>query len=104
MSVSQAGIARVLELFEGLGGLSHRKMMGGLSVYHDGQIFAILSSAGEVYLKARDDFGAEMQAAGARKFRMAGGRSMHYRTLPESALDDPDLACDWARRALAALS
>ena len=104
MSVSDGDIARVLELFEGLGGLGHRRMMGGLSIYRDGQIFAILSRAGDVYLKARGDFAAEMEAAGGRKFRMADGRSMHYWTLPEEALDDPELACDWARRALAALS
>ncbi len=104
VSVSESDIARVLELFEGLGGLSHRKMMGGLSIYRDGQIFAILSRAGEVYLKACGDFAAEMEAAGGRRFRMADGRSMHYWTLPEDALDDPEQACDWARRALTALS
>ena len=104
MSVSDSEIARVLELFEGLGDLSQRKMMGGLSIYHQGQIFAILSRAGEVYLKARDGFAEELEAAGARKFCTEDGRSMHYWTLPEAALDDSELACDWARRALAALS
>ena len=28
---------------------------------------------------------------------------MGYWTLPEAALDDPEAACDWARRALDAL-
>jgi len=28
---------------------------------------------------------------------------MAYWTMPEEAVDDPDLACDWARRALAHL-
>ena len=34
-----------------------------------------------------------------------GGKptSMPYWTLPDAALDDPDMACDWARRALAHL-
>lgn len=103
MSVSESDIAFVRELFAGLGGLSHRKMMGGLSLYSEGQIFAILSSSGRVYLKASGAFAEEMAAAGAVKFEMEDGRGMNYWTLPEDALDDPDLACDWARRALAAL-
>lgn len=103
MSVNDAEIAHVLELFEDLGGLSHRKMMGGASIYCDGQIFAILSSDGQIYLKAKDAFAAALEAEGARKFAMADGRGMGYWTLPDTALDDPELACDWARRALAAL-
>ncbi len=103
MSVSDSDIAFVHELFDGLGALTHRKMMGGLTLYHAGQVFAILSSSGRVYLKAADDFAQEMAAAGAVRFEMEDGRGMNYWTLPEDALDDPDLACDWARRSLAAL-
>lgn len=103
MSVSDAEIARVHELFEGLGGLSHRKMMGGASFYTDGQIFAILSSDGQVFLKAKGAFADTLAAEGCEKFEMADGRSMGYWTLPDAALDDPDLACDWARRAIDAL-
>lgn len=103
MSVTDSDIAFVHELFADLGAVSTRKMMGGLSIYTDGQIFAILSSAGRVYLKASGTFAEEMAAAGAEKFEMADGRGMNYWTLPDVALDDPSLASDWARRALAAL-
>lgn len=103
MAVSDTDIAFVHELFAGVGGLTHRKMMGGLSIYTDGQIFAIFSAAGRIYLKASGDFAGEMAAEGAEKFEMEDGRGMNYWTLPEAALDDPDLASDWARRALAAL-
>jgi len=104
MSVTDSDIARVLELFEDLGDLSHRKMMGGLSIYHAGTIFSMVNRSGVVFLKAKGDFAAEMQAAGAVQFGEDHGRRMPYWTLPEAALDDPELACDWARRALAALS
>ena len=103
MSVSDSDIAFVHELFDGLGAITHRKMMGGLSIYCDGQIFAILSSGGRLYLKAAGAFAAEMAAEGAVRFEMEDGRGLNYWTLPEAALDDPDLACAWARRALAAL-
>ncbi len=103
MSVSEEDIASIYDLFGPLGGLSHRKMMGGLSIYTDGQIFAILSAEGRVYLKASGPFAEALAAEGAEKFEMADGRGMNYWTLPEPALDDPELATDWARRALAAL-
>jgi DNA transformation protein and related proteins len=103
MAVSDSEIAFAHELFEGLGPITHRKMMGGLSVYSDGQIFAILSSTGRVYLKASGTFAEEMAAEGSERFEMGDGKGMNYWTLPDAALDDPDAACDWARRALAAL-
>lgn len=103
MSVSDDEIARVHEVFQDIPGLTHRKMMGGASFYCEGQIFAILSADAEIYLKAKDAFAEALAAEGATKFTMEDGRSMHYWTLPDAALDDPELAADWARRALAAL-
>ena len=103
MAVSDADIERIYELFEGVGGLSHRKMMGGLSLYTEGQIFAIMSAEGQIYLKASGDFASRLAGEGAEKFEMPDGRGMNYWTLPEAAMDDPDAAADWARQALAAL-
>ena len=102
MSVTDEDIAFVKELLEGLGPLTHRKMMGGATFYCDGQVFAILSSNGEMFLKAKGAFADAMEAEGSRIFGM-DGKTMGYWTMPEAALDDPDLACNWARRALAAL-
>ncbi len=101
MSVSDTDIAFALELFSGLGPLTSRKMMGGLSIYCDGQIFAILSSTGRLYIKAKGDLARELEAEGAEIFGM-NGKTMGYWTMPEAALDDPELACDWARKALTA--
>ncbi|WP_264186500.1 TfoX/Sxy family protein [Celeribacter naphthalenivorans] len=78
-------------------------MMGGLSIYSDGQIFAILSTDGRVYLKAAGDFAKDLAAEGSVKFEMENGRGINYWTLPEAALDDPQEACAWARQALDAL-
>ncbi len=101
MSVSQADIDFALEIFSEIGPMTTRKMMGGLCIYCEGQIFAILSSQGRLYLKAKDEFARKLQSAGAEIFAMDDGRSMGYWTLPDAALDDPELACDWARQALA---
>ena len=50
MSVSDADIAFALELFDPLGELSHRKMFGGLGLYHAGAIFGIVSSNHKVQI------------------------------------------------------
>ncbi|MGV6848140.1 MAG: TfoX/Sxy family protein [Marinibacterium sp.] len=102
MSVSGEDITFVLELFAGLGALTHRRMMGGATFYCDGQVFAILSSEGEIYLKAKGAFAGELEAEGSHIFGM-NGKTMGYWTLPAAALDDPDTARHWAERALAAL-
>lgn len=103
MSVTNDEIAHVIELFEGLGDITHRKMMGGASFYLDGQIFAILSPWSGIYLKAKGAFAETLAAEGSIKFETEDGRTMGYWSLPDAAQDDPDVACDWGRRALAAL-
>ncbi len=103
MSVTSEDIAYVEELLEPLGHVTHRKMMGGLSIYFEGQIFSILDSQGTFYLKAKGDFAEQMANAGARQFSSVSGRTMGYWTMPAVALDDPDAVSDWARRALSYL-
>lgn len=107
MSVSQSDIDGAVELFSDLGDITTRKMMGGLCLYCRGTIFAVLSSESRVYLKAKGDFAARLQAEGAEQFTYDFGKGkgdgrMGYWTLPDAALDEPDLACDWARQALIA--
>jgi DNA transformation protein and related proteins len=104
MSVSKADIEFALDLFAPLGGISSRKMMGGLMIYSHGQVFALLGSSGTLYLKASGGFADELATHGARLFSMVNKdgktHTMGYWTLPEPALDDPEEACDWARKAL----
>ena len=105
MSVSDADIAGAVELFEPIGDITTRKMMGGLCLYADGTIFAILHSDGTPYLKAQHpDMIARLEEMGATRWTyQREGKpptSMPYWSLPDAALDDPDLACDLARETL----
>lgn len=107
MSLSAEEIAFATELFSGLGQISTRRMMGGLCLYSDGTIFAIVHGDGSIWLKGAGGFVAELEAEGSTRWTYTrdGGKptAMPYWSLPDAALDDPDLACDWARRALAHL-
>ena len=98
MSVSDADIAFAVELFEDLGAITTRKMFGGICVYHDGTVFALMSSDGRLYLKAKDYVAESLRSEGAEQFH-----NMPYSSLPESALEDPELALDWAKRSLETL-
>jgi DNA transformation protein len=98
------GLAR--DLFAALGELSIRRMFGGAGLYANGVIFAIVFD-GEIYLKADAASEPLFRAAGSRPFEYrAAGRDaptrLPYWTLPEAAVDDPETAAEWARRALSA--
>nr|WP_316628811.1 TfoX/Sxy family protein [uncultured Brevundimonas sp.] len=94
----------VREHFAGLGRLEIKRMFGGAGVYASGAMFALLDD-GVVWLKGDAALGEVFEAVGSRQFTFPtkDGRtmSMSYWTLPETALDDPDEAVDWARRSLA---
>ena len=98
MAVADADIAFATDLFADLGALTTRKMFGGMCLYHDGTVFALLSSQGRLYLKAKGDLAQDLKAEGAEQFH-----NMPYWSVPESALDDPEDALQLARRALAQL-
>ncbi len=100
MSVSDDSVAWALELFDPLGEITTRKMMGGLCLYYETQIFAILSSDGTLFLKAKGDFAETLAATGARQFGAGGTQKMGYWTMPDDGLDDPETASAWARQTL----
>lgn len=107
MSVSEADIAFALELFSDLPDLSSRKMMGGLCLYSEGTIFALLYSDGTLYLKGSGAFIEKLEEMGATRwtYEKKDGKvtQMPYWTCPDSVLDDPEEACALAREALSYL-
>ena len=108
MAVTDEQIEMVLDLFAGLGPLATRKMFGGMVFYSDGQIFAAMMSDGRLQLKGAGDMIGVFEAEGWERWTYSRAGSdkvtaMPYWLMPEDLLDDPEAACDWAQRALAAL-
>jgi len=98
----------VKELFAGLGPVQIKRMFGGAGGYADGVMFLLL--AGDViHIKVDDALKAELREEGSGPFEWtpqngprAGERiDLGYWRLPDSALDDPDEAAIWGRKALA---
>ena len=108
MSLGAADIAFAKELFQDIPDLSARKMFGGLGIYSEGTIFALMRSDGQLLIKAEGGaFADQLSEMGSTKWtytRKSGAESsMPYWTLPEPAMDDPEAATDLAQSALAAL-
>lgn len=100
--------AFVTELLEGLGPVSIRRMFGGAGVYADAVMFALIDED-VLYIKTDEALKAELAAAGSTPFvytpnhgaRAGQPMDMGYWRMPEAALDEPDEAVMWARKALA---
>jgi len=98
----------VKELFAGLGSVQVKRMFGGAGGYADGVMFLLLADDA-IYLKADDALKAELRAEGSGPFiwipdngpRKGEHVEMGYWRLPDSALDDPEQAAAWGRKALA---
>ncbi|MBD3663017.1 TfoX/Sxy family protein [Sulfitobacter aestuariivivens] len=108
MSLSEADIAFARELFADMPDLSTRKMFGGLGIYSQGTIFALLMSDSRFMIKAQDGpFADRLASMGCEKWtytrKDGAASSMPYWNMPDAALDDPAEACALAQDALAAL-
>ncbi|HYD72761.1 MAG TPA: TfoX/Sxy family protein [Candidatus Binatia bacterium] len=98
----------VKELFAGMGRVEIRRMFGGAGGYCDGLMFLLLADD-TIHIKADDALKAELKEEGSGPFVWApqsGPRKgekvdLGYWRLPDAALDDPDVAAEWGRKALA---
>lgn len=98
----------VKELFAGLGPVQIKRMFGGAGGYADGVMFLLLA-ADTIHIKTDDALKAELREEGSGPFEwtpQSGPRAgetidLGYWRLPDNALDDPDEAAVWGRKALA---
>jgi DNA transformation protein len=98
VAVSDGDIAFAMDLFSSLGPITHRKMFGGICLYYDGTVFSLVSKDGTIYLKTKGSLASALQDDGGTQFH-----NMPYWSLPDTALEDPAIACDLGRRALSDL-
>jgi DNA transformation protein len=98
----------VKELFASLGPVQIKRMFGGAGGYAEGVMFLLLADDA-IYLKADDALKAELHEEGCGPFvwePQSGPRAgekvdLGYWRLPDSAMDDPEEAARWGRKALA---
>lgn len=95
------------ELLASAGPCRARRMFGGWGISTDGLTIAIVADLGageKLWLKADDTTRRNFEEAGGERFAyvMKGvPRGMNYYTVPDEALESPQLMAPWARQALA---
>lgn len=97
----------VKELFAGVGPVQIKRMFGGAGGYVDGVMFLLLGNDA-IHIKVDEALKAELREEGSGPFEWTpqnGPRAgetidLGYWRLPDSALDDPDEAAVWGRKAL----
>ena len=92
------------DLFAPWARVTVKRMFGGLGVWRDGLMFALVAG-GTLYLKTDDESRAAFEAAGGKPFVYRGKVkpvSVAYWTPPAAIFDDEDSLREWAGRAFAA--
>lgn len=87
----------VEDLFGAIDAVSFRKMFGGVGIFRDGVMFALIADD-TLYLKADETTRGRYEAEGCAPFVYEGkGRvvSMGYWQVPERLYDDPDDFREW---------
>lgn len=96
MPLDRAYVDYVMELLAPLGGVTGRAMFGGYGIFHEGDMFALISSSSTLYFKADDSNRAAYEEAGSEQFM-----SMPYFEVPVDVLEDSVALRQWASTAIA---
>lgn len=93
------------DLCRPLGGVTSKRMFGGLCLWHEGLAFALVIDE-TLYLKVDDDNRAAFEGRGLPYFSYTTrtGRTtvMSYARAPEEIYDDPEVFSEWARGSIGA--
>jgi len=103
MTTSADFLAYVLDQLAALGGVSSRRMFGGVGLYCDEFFFGLIADD-VLYLRVDDSNRADYSARGAAQFRPYPDRphlSMSYYEAPADVLENAGELVDWARRSVA---
>lgn len=102
MAVSQEYLDYLRDQLDAFGPFEVRRMFGGMGLFRDGLMFAIVASDA-LYLKVDDRNRGDFEAVGMAPFgyERRGKRAAlkSYYEAPPDVLEDPNDFADWARRA-----
>ncbi len=101
MAVSPDYREFVLESLERVRPVTSRAMFGGVGIYADGLIFALIADD-SVYFKVADSNRRDFERAGFGPFFPFGDESkpMQYYQLPPELLESPDELRPWMEKAI----
>jgi DNA transformation protein len=86
---------RLVNDLQALGGVTSRRMFGGLGIYAGETMFALVDSHGGAFLRVDDESRPRFEAA-----RSARHAAMPYYSIPPAIRRSPEELLSWARSAL----
>ncbi|MGB0748665.1 MAG: TfoX/Sxy family protein [Magnetospiraceae bacterium] len=103
MTVSDEYKDYILDLLAPIGPIASRRMFGGMGLFSDGRMFALIAND-VLFLKADDVNRAAMESLGAIQFQPFADKPtmMPYWEMDADIMEDPDRLCDLARGSVAA--
>lgn len=87
--------ALLLSKISPMGGISSKKMFGGYGIFHEGKMFGMVDSKGNIFLKADEHTQPDFEAKGAQKHSR-----MPYFTLPEEVMEEAEALIGWVEKAI----
>jgi len=100
MPVSGEYIEYVVDQLACIGEVTHKRMFGGVGLYHDGLFFGLIASD-MLYFKVDDENRSAYQSAGSKPFQPYDEvSSMNYFEVPPDVLENREELVAWANRAI----
>ena len=84
-----------MERLEPIGNISGRAMFGGYGIFHEGDMFALISGS-TLYFKVNELNHAAYENAGSKQFK-----PMPYYEVPAEIMEDISLFHEWAHTSIA---
>ena len=99
MAYSEDYLTFVLEQLGDIPELTHKKMFGGVGIYHEGLMFALIGNE-KLCLKADDSNRADFETHGMRAFLSdEKSKGLPYWEVPVEILEDREALTEWAQKA-----
>ncbi len=96
MAADPGYLEHVLECLAPLGGVTPRAMFGSYGLFHEGDMFGLISrTTSALHFKVSDSNRSAYEDAGSEQFR-----HMPYYEVPADVLEDVDALQEWARIAI----
>ena len=89
----------VVETLSLVSDISTKKMFGGHGIFYKGNMFGMVNSKGQVYLKANDSNKSFFEENGSEKHS-----KMPYYSIPDEVFEDRDRLIDWSKKSIAIVS
>lgn len=102
MAVNENFLQETLFKLQGIDGLSHKRMFGGVGIFSNDLMFAKIGGE-KLWFRVDAINQPEFEAAGMKAFHSEKkGKGMPYWEVPEKILEDKDAIIQWAKKALEA--